>query len=270
MAFSRRAFVGIGAALTTGAAFASFDANPRDLLIEGRRALWITPNNVRQSPLVVLLHGLGETGNAKAGAYAWWDRYGLRSACDRLSSPPVSRITKFPYFTDDALAIVNEKLRLRPFGPLSFFCPHVPNAQTPAQAKQFATWLVQRALPNLRDRGVAFSKTMLAGCSLGAFIAFETFAAFPEAFSAIAGVQSAISTRSQDRYAEIFANAKLRGEQIYLSTSSGDPYRAPTRALVSTLEAKGLAPFFHEAPGPHDQPWLAEVGTVELLMALSR
>jgi pimeloyl-ACP methyl ester carboxylesterase len=222
----------------------------------------------------VLLHGLGETGDARAGAYAFWERYGLPSAYARLLAPPVVRTSNAGYFTDAALLRVNEKLRERPFGPLAFLCPHVPNLQSPVQVAPFAAWLVEKALPAARaqfsDAGTPVEKVLLAGCSLGAFIAFETFLAAPGAFVAVAGVQSAIGAAAAPRYAAAFAKAGLAGERIYLSTSSGDPYREPTRGLGAALRAQGVAPEMHEAPGPHDQPWLREVGTVELMLALHR
>lgn len=248
----------------------------RDVRLRGRRALLVSPRLPSPPapvpvPLVVLLHGLGETGDPRAGAYAYWERYGLPGAYARLLTPPVARISRAAYFTDAALTRVNASLAGRPFGPLAFLCPHVPNLQSPVQVAPFATWLVKEGIPEARalfaSAGAPVGKVLLAGCSLGAFIGFESLLAFPEAFSAVAGVQSAISAGAAPRYAKALADAGVR---TYLSTSSGDPYRGPTRALAAALRARGVAPDTHEAPGPHDQPWLREVGMVELLLWLHR
>lgn len=242
----------------------------RDVPLRGRRALLVTPRTAPPAstlPLVVLLHGLGETGDPRAGAYAYWERYGLPTAYARLLAPPVSRTSRAGYFTDAALARVNAALAERPFGPLAFLCPHVPNLQSPVQVAPFATWLVKEGIPEARElfagAGTRVGKVLLAGCSLGAFIALESVLAFPSAFSAVGGVQSAIGIGAAPRYAKGLADA---GARIYLSTSSADPYRAPTRALAAALRARGVTPDTHEAPGPHDQPWLREVGMVELLL----
>ncbi|NOU26711.1 MAG: hypothetical protein HOO96_02300 [Polyangiaceae bacterium] len=245
----------------------------RDVALRGRRALLVSPlPSVPASiPLVVLLHGLGETGDPRAGAYAYWERYGLPGAYARLLAPPVTRISRAGYFTDAALTRVNAALAERPFGPLAFLCPHVPNLQSPVQVAPFAMWLVKEGIPEARalfaSAGTRLGKVLLAGCSLGAFIGFESLLAFPGEFAAVAGVQSAIGAGAAPRYARAFADAGVR---TYLSTSSGDPYRGPTRALATALRGRGLAPDTHEAPGPHDQPWLREVGMVELLLWLHR
>ncbi len=273
---TRRAWLTAVAALS--AARPSFgDEGPlaaRDVRLRGRRALLVRPTSVPAPatlPLVVLLHGLGETGDARAGAYAYWERYGLPSAYARLSAPPVARASRAGYFTDAALARVNGALADRPMGPLAFLCPHVPNLQSPVQVAPFAGWLVNEGLPEARAlleaAGTRVGKVLLAGCSLGAFIAFESLVAFPSAFAAVAGVQSAIGAGAAPRYAKSFADAGVR---TYLSTSSADPYREPTRALAAALRARGVVLDTHEAPGPHDQPWLREVGMVELLLWLHR
>lgn len=273
---TRRAWLAAAAALGAVRSGRAEEAplTVRDVGLRGRRALLVTPrppSPPASLPLVVLLHGLGETGDPRAGAYAYWERYGLPGAYARLLTPPVTRISRAGYFTDAALTRVNASLAGRPFGPLAFLCPHVPNLQSPVQVAPFATWLVKEGIPEARalfaSVGAPVGKVLLAGCSLGAFIGFESLLAFPEAFSAVAGVQSAIGTGAAPRYAKALADAGVR---TYLSTSSGDPYRGPTRALAAALRARGVAPDTHEAPGPHDQPWLREVGMVELLLWLHR
>ena len=60
----------------------------------GRKCLVLRPSQVPADvplPLVVLLHGLGETGSETLSIRAWYDRYGLPEAYARLLSPPVLR-----------------------------------------------------------------------------------------------------------------------------------------------------------------------------------
>ena len=62
-----------------------------DRVHAGRRLVQLTPAfNANTAPLVVLLHGLGETADPRAGAYAWWERYGLQTCYERLFAQPVA------------------------------------------------------------------------------------------------------------------------------------------------------------------------------------
>ncbi len=71
------------------------DLRVLDLTLEGdkrlatRVALFI-PNHLAKDekvPLLVLLHGLGETWDQGVGAFAWVERYGLGNAYARLRRP---------------------------------------------------------------------------------------------------------------------------------------------------------------------------------------
>jgi len=57
-------------------------------------------------PLVVLLHGLGETGDARMGAWAWLERYGLGTSYDRLRAGGSMRglVLVCPYMPDLPIA----------------------------------------------------------------------------------------------------------------------------------------------------------------------
>jgi hypothetical protein len=60
----------------------------------GRKCLLLRPSRIAEDvplPLLVLLHGLGETGSEPLGIRAWYDRYGLPQAYARLLTPPVLR-----------------------------------------------------------------------------------------------------------------------------------------------------------------------------------
>src|SRR4051812_21687779 len=78
------------------------DLDLKDLTVEGDKRLatrftLFTPNHLAAGtrvPLLVLLHGLGETGNPELGVFAWVERYGLGTAYARLRRPPVARISR--------------------------------------------------------------------------------------------------------------------------------------------------------------------------------
>lgn len=245
-----------------------------DRVHAGRRFVQLTPEfNAGTAPLVVLLHGLGETGDPRAGAYAWWERYGLQTCYSRLFTRPVVATTNLGYFSANALARVNATLEQEPMRPLAFLCPHVTRFQNRTQLTAFAQWLVHEAIPLVKAALGGERAVLLAGCSLGSYVAFETFSQFPDAFSAVAGVQSAIGAYAASAYAEKFQRAwapDLARERMYLATSSGDPFRAPTLALSTALTARAVRHTLRDGLGPHDQPWLREVGTLEVLLWLDR
>ena len=96
----RRHWLGLGLGLAASRpARALFAAAPSDnafdvldMKLEGqrdlaRRAVVLVPRDVpadTRVPLLVLLHGLGETTSESAGVRAWIDRYGLVSCHRRL------------------------------------------------------------------------------------------------------------------------------------------------------------------------------------------
>src|SRR5688572_29689547 len=96
----------------------SEDLELRDLKVEGdrtlgRRFVLLVPRHRapdRRLPLLVLLHGLGETHDERLGAHAWVVRYGLLEAYARLRRPPVARTSRRGDFPEERLAKVNADL----------------------------------------------------------------------------------------------------------------------------------------------------------------
>jgi predicted esterase len=226
-------------------------------------------------PLLVLLHGLGETGDEQMGARAWLDRYGLGTAYDRLRRPPIARTSKRGDWTDARLAEVNGMLAKQPFRGLVLACPYTPNvgkAPSPAAALDgYARWLAEVVIPRARKEAPVIADaahTALDGCSLGGYVGLEVFLRRPELFAAWGGVQSAFGAHRSEGYAErlaaTVAGAGARG--IHIETSSADPFHDANVAMSRALEKKGVAHELRVLPGPHDQPWLREAGTIEMLL----
>ena len=108
--------------------------------------------------------------------------------------------------------------------------------------------------------------------SLGGYVSLEMLARLPQLFGAWAGVQTAIGTvrrarlRREDR-------ERLEGRAphpMLLLTSTQDHWKASSEALAAAFKAKNLAATYRVVPGPHDQPWLREAGTIEALLWLDR
>jgi enterochelin esterase-like enzyme len=198
-------------------------------------------------PLLVLLHGLGETGDPQAGAWAWFERYGLGTAYDRLRTGSS-------------------------FRGLVLACPYMPNLtlSDPHALDGYARWIVDTVVPAARAEAPVLEgpdDTYLGGCSLGGHFSLEVILRRPEAFAAWGGVQTAINEEAGARYAERLAAALAgRGPRgLFVETSTEDPFRRGSEALSRALTRAGFANQFVQLPGPHDQAWLRTSGTPTML-----
>ena len=282
--------VAAGAALGPRRALADAAAPPapralevRDLQVAGDRALGrrftlFVPKHLapgERVPLLVLLHGLGETGDERLGAYAWLERYGLGTAYDRLRAAPIARTSRRADWTDARLAEVNAALAAQPFRGLAIACPVTPNvnkAKNPAAALDgYARWLADVVLPRARAEAPVFDdarRTALDGCSLGGYVGAEVFLRRPDLFGAWGGVQAAFGAHRAPGYADRLAAAVASAgpRDLHLLTSAGDPFQDANAALAKLLAKKGVPHTLRVLPGPHDQPWLREAGTIEMLL----
>jgi len=266
-----------------GAPPAPQDLEIRDLQVPGDRALGrrftlFIPRHLAPGtrvPLLVLLHGLGETGDERTGAYAWTERYGLGAAYDRLRRPPLARTSKRRDWTDARLAEVNAALAAEPLRGLAIACPYTPNvnkARSPSAALDgYARWIAEVVIPRARAEAPVFddaARTTLDGCSLGGFVGLEVFLRRPELFGAWGGVQSAFGAHRAPGYADRIARAIAAAgpRDLHLLTSTGDPFHEANVKLAAALAHKGLPRTLRVLPGPHDQPWLREAGTAEMLL----
>lgn len=229
----------------------------RELRLEGtpmRRVVLGVPRGLGPSerlPLLVLLHGLGETGDERAGAWAWFERYGLGTSYDRV------------FGAGDAGARRG----------LVLACPYLPILRDAAAADAYARALVGELLPRVCVEAPAVAAARgitIGGCSLGGRASLDVFLRSPESFGAWAGVQTAIDPAAAERYADRIASvapppppAPMR--QLFVETSSADPFRVGNDALSRALTRRGVANTFVAPPGAHDQPWLRRTGTATML-----
>jgi enterochelin esterase-like enzyme len=287
MRLSRRSFLGAAAVTTLARGEDAVAPVARDLVVRdvteprakgvARRFVLLLPTHLRPNdhvPLVVLLHGLAETVDPRMGAYAWLERYGLGRAYDRLRRPPIERTSARKDWTDARLAEVNAELAARPFRGMALVCPYMP-PNPGVSLDALAEWIVGDVVPHAQvDAPVVPdpAKTAIGGCSLGGYAGLEVFLRRPEAFSAFAGVQSAIGEAAAPGYADRLARALVKAgpRKILLESSSLDPYRAANERLAAELTVRKTAAELRVPPGPHDQPWLRETGTIEMLLWLDR
>lgn len=282
---SRRQFLGAAAgaaALALAPDARAGDLVLRDLTVDGdaelgRRFTLLSPRSLAKDervPLVVLLHGLGEAGNPRAGAYAWTNRYGLATSYNRLRTPPIQRTSKRLDWSDARLGQINAELLRTPFRGLAFACPVTPNVaklRDPGSAlDRYASWLVDVIIPRARKEAPVVADaahTHLDGCSMGGYVGLEVFLRRPDVFGAWGGVQSAFGSQRAAGYADRLAKVvKKTPRPLHLETSEQDPFREANQLLSAELKKRGVQHRLDVLPGPHDQPWLREAGTIEMLL----
>jgi hypothetical protein len=284
----RRDFLALAATVTSGVArgasptIAGFEL--LDLRVEGagdlsRRAWVLVPDDLdRKKPARVLLlwHGLGETTNERAGVGAWVERYGLVTSNDRLSHPPLRPISRRADLVKARADEISEAIERRPYGGhFIFVCPYTPNiwkTQPPRVAMdRLAHWVESALLPRVGDEthiDVQAQWTGVDGCSLGGLLSFGIFLRRPALFRSCGGVQAAIGDGQAVNLASELATAVRAhpSARVHIETSRADPFFAANLALSRELRNAGVAHDLSVSPGPHDQPWLREVGTLEMLL----
>jgi pimeloyl-ACP methyl ester carboxylesterase len=253
-----------------------FDA--RTLEIPGERLarrcrLLVPRDGSTPRRVLVLLHGLGETKSEALGIGAWSERYGLCEAHARLRRPPVRRLLEDAvYLTDARLQELDRELEREPFRGLAVACPFTPNVfragPTAQVLDRYAAWLVEQVVPELeRELGVRAPAVGLDGVSLGGYVALEVFLRRPEAFASVGSLQAAIRPDAAEAYAARFSRAFAeRRKPVRVATSGWDSGRAANEKLVACLAKRNIPATLSVPPGPHDQRFLREAGTLELLL----
>jgi pimeloyl-ACP methyl ester carboxylesterase len=249
----------------------------------GGRCLLLRPTRVPEEaplPLVVLLHGLAETANETLGIRAWFDRYGLPEAYARLTTAPVVRtLPREHYLSEARLQEINQELLAEPFPDLALVCPFAPNvwkeqASAPV-LDRYAQYLERALLPAVRAATPTCDGPMhlgLDGVSLGGYLALEIFLRKPQLFGVVGCMQGAFGSPLVASYARRLAEvvAQYGARSIHLTTTSLDPFRDATQRLAGRLSELGLPVTLTLADGPHDQRFLREAGTLEMLLYQAR
>jgi hypothetical protein len=268
-----------GAAAIVRPARASSELEAIDVRLAGklsRRALVLVPQGLtaadRPSALI-LLHGLGETASEEAGVRAWVDRYGLADAYRRLAVPPVVPTSKRGDLTAEHARTINEGLATSPFGGrFILVCPYVPNVyklpSIAAALDQLAAWMDEVLVPEVRAKTpLGDGPIGIDGCSLGGYVGVELLVRRPSIFASWGGVQSALSKTGAAALAErIATSVAAQPIPLHVETSERDPFKDANVALGRELALRGLPCKMEILPGPHDQAWLREVGTLAMLL----
>lgn len=254
----------------------SFD--PSSIYTEAERALALVPEGARDLPVVVALHGRGESGRGlDAGARGFRDDYGLDRIDGRLRSPPITREDLLG-FTDDArLAQINASLAASPYAGVVLACPYAPDLRdrSVAGAEPFGRFVVEALLPKVREVSGSPSKperTGIDGVSMGGRLALWIGLRFPETFGAVGAMQPALREGEAGDVAKLAASARAKNPNLRLRllSSEGDPFLAAVKAASAKMNELGVAHDLVIVPGPHDYAFNRGPGCAEMLLFQER
>jgi iron(III)-salmochelin esterase len=241
--------------------------------LEAQRALLFTPDGARDLPVLVALHGRGESGRGlDVGARGWRDDYGLELVHRRLRQPPLAARDVGELITDERLARINASLAAHAYRGLAVACPYTPDLpdRSIPGAAGFARFVIDALLARVRaeagggpDRAV----TGIDGVSMGGRLALFVGLANPQVFGAVGALQPALRIDEAEmvamhaRAAMTVAPIKLR-----LVSSDEDPFLPAVRALAARLKTDGVPHELVVTPGPHDYIWNRGPGAAEMLI----
>lgn len=221
-------------------------------------------------PLLIALHGMGETTSPRKGAYGWLESYQLDRILHRLRTPPLDEKAFQGLVTTSRLAEINADLAKRPFGGLVIACPYLPRtigAELPYDT--YGKWLADTLIPKLRAETPALATTVatgIDGVSLGGITSLRVGLARPDVFGAIGALQPAVNDENgAESVAQLIAE-KIEGRPLRIVTSTDDSYRVPLTTLDEKLWARKVTHQFFVSEGPHDYIWNQGPGGIEMVL----
>ena len=281
MAFTRRAFLGL-AAFSLGACRKQTPPSPTDGLRwkdlsfpppDEQRALVLATPSARPLPVLVALHGRGESGRGlEIGAHAWRDDYGLDRLDRRLHAPPLTGVDLEGFFRPDRLVRLNDSLAKNPYEGLVVACPYTPVVadRTERGAVPFGRFVTEVLLPRTHAEAKASSDraaTGIDGVSMGGRLALLVGFAHPEVFGAIGALQPALKPEEAPHFAALARAAMDRHPFAFrLASSDDDPFLPAVRALSAALADVKVPHELVVTPGPHDYAWNRGPGGAEMLL----
>jgi enterochelin esterase-like enzyme len=236
-----------------------------------RRAVVIVPKGAaagEKLPVLVALHGMGETQSPERGAHGWLDWYAIDAAIAALRAPPLTEADFQGFVTTDRLTQVNSALQKRAYGGMIVVCPYVPSGIGYALTFDgYAAWLGSVLLPRVRKETPAATdvrRTGIDGVSLGGMSALQIGLAHPELFGVVGALQPAIRGMVGDTVDLI--TQKLGARPLHLVTSTEDYFRESVGDVSERLKTKGIAHDYLLTQGPHDYAWNKGPGAIEMLL----
>ena len=249
------------------------DFAPSGLYSEPGRALVSLPDGAAGLPIVIALHGRGETRSLDAGARGFRDDYGVDRVDGRLRAPPITADDLLGFTNDRRLAQINASLAAEPYRGVVLACPYAPDLRdrTPAGAAPYGRFLADVLLPRVREKAGAQpapERTGIDGVSMGGRLALWVGFQRAETFGAVGAMQPALRVDEAASVAALArdARAKNPGLRIRLLSSEGDPFLPAVRATSEKMREAGVDHDLVVVPGPHDYAWNRGPGCAEMLL----
>jgi enterochelin esterase-like enzyme len=238
-----------------------------------QRALVLAPPSQKPLPVLVALHGRGESGRGlDVGAHAWRDDYHMEQIEGRLRAPPLLPADLLDMARPERLARMNASLAADPYAGLAVVCPYTPGLRdrSLAGAQGFARFVIDTLLPRARaEAALATTRaaTGIDGVSMGGRLALLVGLGHPDVFGAVGALQPALRSEETSTFAALARSAMDRHPlALRLVSSDGDPFLPAVRALSDELRKVGVTHELVVTPGPHDYAWNRGPGGAEMLL----
>ncbi|MBK7400477.1 MAG: esterase [Myxococcales bacterium] len=237
-----------------------------------RRVVVLVPRPLpagQKLPLLVALHGRGETASPRAGAYGWLESYRLDRSYAALRSPPLTAELFEGFVRQDRLARLNADLTARAFGGLVVACPALPPEIGGGMYDRYASFLADALLPRLRKETPILGtkeSTGIDGVSLGGISALRMGISRPDLFGAIGALQPAIIEDPAEGHVVDAIVKGLGGRPLRLVTSDEDVYYPAVTKASARLTELGVSHQLLVTMGPHDYVWNRGPGGIEMLL----
>jgi enterochelin esterase-like enzyme len=232
-----------------------------------RRCAVLVPKSATRAkplPLLVALHGMAETRDARTGAFAWLEGYGIDATIEAMKAPVFPRAALGAFADDEYAKLVTDELKANPYRGMVIACPYVDRGVN----VHYNDWLADTLVGRLRRETPVLAtaaSTGIDGVSFGGLVALGAGMARPDVFGVVGALQPALS---QDDYVGALAESipgQLAGRPLRLVTSTDDHFRKRIEALHDKLVAASIKHEFRITPGPHDYAWNRGAGAVEML-----
>lgn len=238
-----------------------------------RRALILMPDDIPEGvklPVLVALHGMGETTDPTTGANGWLKAYELDIAIKNLKKPPVEEDAYRGFITQPRLEQVNVALQKQPYQGMIIATPYVPRSiNLEVSWADYGRFLGEALVPRIYKELPAIGtvkSTGIDGVSLGGITALTVGLMRGDVFGAVGALQPAVFDAAQaDRIADDAAK-KLGGRPLRITTSEGDVYHDALVTFDQKLTQRKIAHEFAVYPGPHDYIWNKGPGAMEMLL----
>jgi iron(III)-salmochelin esterase len=237
---------------------------------EKRCVVMVPKNATGKLPLLIALHGMGETTSPKTGAYGWLDSYQLDRTLLRLRTPPLDAAAFKNLVTPTRLVEINTDLAKRPFGGMVIACPYLPRGiGGEVTYETYGSWLAEKLIPRLRAETPVIPTTAatgIDGVSLGGITALRVGIARADVFGVIGALQPAVNDVETADALAATIEEKIAGRPLRIVTSTEDAYRVTLTALDEKLWARKVTHQFFVSEGPHDYVWNQGPGAIEMVM----